>query len=114
MPIVPLPPDSRAIDAAGSEDAMLFTFLSRHDPDEMAAYYRRLFTEPPWTLISDSESPDGATILYVENGSTPLWVRVSRTTGAPGSTIQLSGALVERDSALVDSLRSEGTAAVQE
>lgn len=40
----------------------------------------------------------------MENDSTPLWVRIVRTAGAPGSTIQLSGALISRDTALVDSL----------
>ena len=106
MPIVPLPPDSRVIDVAGSEDAMLFTFISRHSPDDMATYYRRMFTEPPWTLISDTKSPNGEIILYAENASTPLWARIYRTAGAPGTTIQLSGALVERDSALADSLNA--------
>ena len=114
MPVVPLPPDSRAVDVAGSEDAMLFTFLSRHDPDEMASYYRRLFTESPWTLISDSKSADGATIIYAENDKTPLWVRIFRTAGAPGSTIQLSGALVQRDSSLVDSLQNQEPPAAPE
>jgi len=104
MPIVPLPPESRVIETAGSADAMLFTFLSRHSPDDMATYYRRLFTEAPWTLISDAKGPSGEIILYAENASTPLWARISRTAGAPGSTIQLSGALVAQDTALTDSL----------
>ena len=108
MPIVPLPPDSRVIDGAVSEDAVLFTFMSQHSPDDMATYYRRMFTEPPWTLISDTRGPDGALILYAENTSTPLWVRIHPTAGAPGSTIQLSGALIKRDTALADSLEGVG------
>lgn len=104
MPVVPLPPDSRLAGSAGSEDALQFTFLSKHNREDMARYYRRMFTEAPWTLISDTKSPDGEVILYVENDGTPLWVRIGRTAGAPGSTVQLSGALVSRAAELVDSL----------
>ena len=104
MPIVPLPPDSRSVGAVGSEEALQFTFMSTHSQEDMARYYRRMFTMPPWTLISDAKTPDGGVILYVENDGTPLWVRVVRTAGAPGSTIQLSGALVSGNKALVDSL----------
>ena len=104
MPIVPLPPDSRSVGAVGSEEALQFTFMSQHSQEDMATYYRRMFTTPPWTLISDAKTPDGGVILYVENDGTPLWVRIVRTSGAPGTTIQLSGALISRDRALVDSL----------
>jgi hypothetical protein len=104
MPIVPLPPDSRSVGAVGSDEALQFTFLSRHSHEDMVTYYRRMFTTAPWTLISDAKTPDGGVILYVENDGTPLWVRIVRTAGAPGSTIQLSGALISRDKALVDSL----------
>ena len=104
MPVVPLPPESRLVGYVGSDEALQFTFLSKHDQEGMATYYRRMFTAPPWTLISDAKSPDGEVILYVENDGTPLWVRIARTSGAPGSTIQLSGALISKNTALVDSL----------
>ncbi len=104
MPIVPLPPDSRSVGAVGSDEALQFTFMSEHSHEDMATYYRRMFTTAPWILISDAKTPDGGVILYVENDGTPLWVRIIRTSGAPGSTIQLSGALISRDKALVDSL----------
>ncbi len=104
MPVVPLPPDSRLVGRVGSHEALQFTFLTDHDPEDIATYYRRMFTKAPWTLISDSKAADGAVILYVENDGTPLWVRIVRTAGAPGSTVQLSGALISRNKALVDSL----------
>ena len=104
MPIVPLPPNSRLIGRVGSDEALQFTFLSGLSQEDMAALYRRTFTADPWTFISDAKSPDGAIVLYAENDGVPLWVRIARTAGAPGSTVMLSGALVTRDSELVESL----------
>lgn len=104
MPVVPLPPSSRLVGRVGSDEALQFTFLSGLNQEDMAAHYRRTFTEAPWTFISDANSPDGAIVLYVENDGIPLWVRIARTAGAPGSTIQLSGALISRNAGLVDSL----------
>lgn len=104
MPIVPLPPDSRLVARLGSDDALQFTFQSRHKEEDLVAYYRGMFIKEPWTLISDAKGPEGEIILYAENDGTPLWVRIARTAGAPGSTVQLSGALVSSDAALVDSL----------
>ncbi len=104
MPVVPLPPDSRLVSRVGSDEALQFTFLSRYSQESMVSTYRKMFTAAPWTFISDAEAPDGAIILYVENDGIPLWVRITRTSGAPGSTVQLSGALISRDRVLVDSL----------
>jgi hypothetical protein len=104
MPVVPLPPDSRLVGRVGSDEALQFTFLSRYSQEDMVSTYRGMFTAAPWTFISDAEAPDGAVILYVENDGIPLWVRITRTSGAPGSTVQLSGALISRNTALVDSL----------
>lgn len=104
MPVVPLPPDSRLVSRIGSAEALQFTFVSRYSQEDMVSTYRGMFTAAPWTFISDAEAPDGAVILYVENDGIPLWVRITRTSGAPGSTVQLSGALISRDKALVDSL----------
>lgn len=104
MPVVPLPPDSRLVGRVGSDEALQFTFLSRYSQEDMVSTYRRMFTAAPWTFISDAEAPDGAVILYVENDGIPLWVRITRTSGAPGSTVQLSGALISKNTALVDSL----------
>ncbi len=74
MPVVPLPPDSRLVGRVGSHEALQFTFLTNHDQEVIASFYRRMFTNAPWTLISDSKAADGAVILYVENDGTPLWV----------------------------------------
>lgn len=109
MPVLPLPPDSRTIGSAGSEDALQISFVSSLSRDEMADFYRGLFVGEPWTLISDTEAPDGAVVLYAENEGVPLWVRIIRTAGAAGSTIQLSGALVARNPVPVDSAGTEPT-----
>jgi hypothetical protein len=104
MPIVPLPPNSQLVGSAGSDEALQFTFLTQTSQEDLASYYRKMFTSAPWTFISDATVPDGGVILYVENDGIPLWVRIAQTPGAPGSTVHLSGALISRDTALVDSL----------
>lgn len=104
MPVLPLPPDSRVAGRAGSEEALQLTFVSRHDQETIVTYYRETFTKAPWTLLSNSVTPDGAVIFYVENDGSPLWVRISPTPGAAGSTVQLSGALVGSDTTVIDSL----------
>ena len=104
MSILPLPPDFEPVSVTGSEDALQLTFRSRVDQDAVATYYRRTFAEEPWVLISDTKAPDGASVLYAEVDNRPLWVRIVSTPGAPGSTVQLSGAVVKGDSTLVDSL----------
>ena len=104
MPVLPLPPNSRLVGRVGSDEALQFTFLSGVSQEDMAALYRRTFATDPWTFISDAKSPDGGIVLYAENDGIPLWVRIAQTSGAPGTTIVLSGALVTRDAELADSL----------
>lgn len=104
IPILPLPPEYVPVSITGSEEALQLTFVSIVDQDVIARFYRQTFTREPWTLLSDTKTSDGANVLYAEAYDSPLWVRIIRTPGAPGSTIQLSGALVSRDTSLIDSL----------
>ncbi len=104
IPILPLPPEYVPVSVTGSEEALQLTFRSSVDQDVVANFYRQTFTREPWTLLSDTRTSDGANVLYAEAYDSPLWVRIVRTPGAPGSTIQLSGALVNQDTTLIDSL----------
>ena len=104
MPILPLPPAYEPVSVAGSDDALQLTFRSTVDQDNVALFYRQTFTVDPWTLVSDTHAPDGSSVLYAEVDGSPIWVRISSTPGAPGSTIQLSGALVNQEGHLLDSL----------
>ena len=104
LPILPLPPEYQPVSVTGSEEALQLTFRSALDQEMVARYYRRTFADEPWTLVSDAMSPDGANVLYAEVYDSPIWVRIVNTPGAPGSTVQLSGAVVNRDPALIDSL----------
>ncbi|MEE8061442.1 MAG: hypothetical protein V3T16_06410 [Gemmatimonadales bacterium] len=108
MPIVPLPPEFEPVSITGSDEALQLTFQSPVDQDMMAGYYRRTFAAEPWTLVSDTKASDGADVLYAEVYGSPLWVRITSTPGVPGTTIQLSGAVVNRDSTLIDSLSATG------
>lgn len=104
MPIIPLPPGYEPVSASGSDEAIQLTFRSPLGLDDMSQYYRRTFTKEPWSLISDSRGADGAVILYAEYDERPLWVRVFDTPGAPGTTVQLSGALVGRKAQQLDTV----------
>jgi len=94
LPLLPLPPDATGVTRSGSEDALQLTIQTSRDVDEMVGYYRHVFSEEPWVLISDTKAPDGANVLYAEADRRPIWVRIERSTGASGSTVQLSGAIV--------------------
>jgi hypothetical protein len=48
-----------------------------------------------WTLESDTPDAGGAAALYALKDGHPIWVRITRAPGAPGSIIQISGAVVE-------------------
>lgn len=108
IPILPLPPGFEPVSVAGSEDALQLTFRSKVGQDRVALFYRQTFTTDPWTLVSDTHAPDGSSVLYAEVDGSPLWVRIATTPGVPGSTIQLSGALVNQDVNLLDSLSNMG------
>ncbi len=107
MPILPLPPNSSVVTRSGGEGALLLKFFSTEPDSSMVEYYRNTFARDPWVLISDTKSPDGSQVLYVERNKQPMWVRIYRAPGTPGSMIELSGAVVESDSTLVDSLTPE-------
>ena len=70
---------------------------SSADVHEVADYYRTQLSRGKWRLVSDVKSSDGSTILYAEQNGPPLWVRIWKQGNQPGSMVQLSGAVVAKN-----------------
>jgi len=93
LPGLPLPPAARVVARAGTPEALQITFQSALPADSLADYYRSVLTRGEWTLESDATDGTGAIVLYATRDGPPIWVRVTRTVGAPGSTVQVNGAV---------------------
>lgn len=96
LPNIPLPPQSEVLSRSGSTDALQITFQSASTPEAVLAYYRVTLSKGGWTLESDTPDAEGAAALYALKDGHPIWVRITRAPGAPGSIIQISGAVVEQ------------------
>lgn len=92
IPNLPIPPNSDIISREGSEEALLLKFRSELPPERIAAYYREILSRDPWRLVSDNQQPDGTIALYAEQKGPPLWVTISKASGATGSVVDLAGA----------------------
>jgi hypothetical protein len=97
FPTLPLPPDPQLVSKSGSADALQITMRSSADVHEVADYYRTQLSRGKWRLVSDVKSSDGSTILYAEQNGPPLWVRIWKQGNQPGSMVQLSGAVVAKN-----------------
>jgi len=91
LPGLPLPPAARVVARAGTSEALSITFQSEWSADSLAGYYRGVLSNGIWTLESDVTDATGAIVLYSTRDGPPIWVRITRTAGAPGSTVQISG-----------------------
>jgi hypothetical protein len=95
---LPLPPNPQIISRSGSADALQLTVFSPGEIGRVADYYRSTLTKGDWRLVSDTKSPDGSTALYAEHNGPPLWVRIWKANDRPGTMVQLTGAVVTKDS----------------
>jgi hypothetical protein len=95
---LPLPPNPQIISRAGSADALQLTVFSPTEAARVAEYYRFALTRGNWRLVSDTKSPDGSTALYAEHDGPPLWVRIWKANDRQGTMVQLTGAVLAKDS----------------
>lgn len=95
LPFIPVPPESEMISSSGSSNALQVSFRSKQPPEEVARYYRLVLPRGGWTLENDAVDASGAIALYLTKETRPMWIRISRTAGAPGSTVEVNGAVVE-------------------
>jgi hypothetical protein len=98
FPNLPLPPEPEFVSRSGSEDALQLTVHSPSDIDKVTDYYRTVLSRGKWRLVSDIKSADGSTALYAEQDGPPLWVRIWKSRDTTGTMVQLSGAVVAKDS----------------
>ena len=94
LPGLPLPPEARVVSRAGTAQALQITFQSTWPQDSLTSYYRMVLSNGEWTLQSDVTDAEGASVLYATREGPPIWIRIFRTPGAPGSTAVIAGAVV--------------------
>jgi hypothetical protein len=95
---LPLPPEPELVSQAGSADALQLTLRSSADMSQVTGFYRKILGSSNWRLVSDQKNPDGSVVLYAEQDGPPLWVRIWQPTDRPGTMVQLTGAVVAKDS----------------
>jgi hypothetical protein len=95
---LPLPPQPELVSQAGSADALQLTVHSSADVSLVADYYRNILSTGNWRLVSDSKDAEGAVVLYAEQKGPPMWVRIWKPRDQGGTMVQLTGAVVAKDS----------------
>ena len=98
LPNLPLPPDPQVVERSSSKDALQLTLRSPSDIGLVTNFYRDALSRGRWRLVSDVKSPDGSTSLYAEQDGPPLWVRIWKSEDQAGTMVQLTGAVVGKDS----------------
>jgi hypothetical protein len=106
---VVLPPQSTIVSRQGGPDVLQLTLASPVAPDTVVAYYRAIFANDPFVLVSDTKGKDGAVDLYAEEAHRPMWVHITPGPKGEGTRVDLSGAVAARPTA--DSTRSTSAAA---
>jgi hypothetical protein len=96
MPAIIIPPRSTLLSKDIGEEALKMRFRSELEPGAVADYYRGVLSTAPWRLVNDARDATGGVALYAERpGSPPLWVMISKASGATGSFVDLAGAKVK-------------------
>jgi hypothetical protein len=98
FPNLPLPPKPELVSQTGSADALQLTLRTSSEVDRVVAYYRNMLSTGNWRLVSDIKNPDGSVVLYAEQNGPPMWVRIWKPKGESGTMVQLTGAVVSKDS----------------
>ena len=93
MPAIILPPQSTMLSKNIGDEALQMRFRSELDPGAVADYYRNVLSAAPWRLVSDARDATGGIALYAERpDGPPLWVMITKASGAAGSFVDLAGA----------------------
>ena len=110
FPNLPLPPNAKFVSRTASTDALQITMFSPTKTADVVEYYRGALIQGKWRLVSDTKKPDGSVVLYAEQDGPPLWVRVWPTSDRAGTMVELSGAVVGKDSAAAAAQKSPKSA----
>ena len=98
FPNLPLPPEPELVSQTGSADALQLTLHTPSDLDHIVDYYRNALSAGNWRLVSDIKNRDGSVVLYAEQDGPPMWARIWKPKDRPGTMVQLTGAVVSKDS----------------
>jgi len=98
LPFLPIPPEAEVVSRNAGPNAMQITFRSKQSDEYVANYYRTLLVRGGWSLESDTKDSDGVVAMYLVKDKHPMWIRIYRAVGAPGSMIEISGAVTAPDS----------------
>lgn len=99
LPYLPMPPGAELVARQGTPKALMITFRSSMDAGPVADYYRNTLGRGGWSLVSDQTDDKGAIVLYATREGRPMWVRIYRAAGAPGSMVEVSGAVTDSTAA---------------
>lgn len=95
---LPLPPSPEFVSRTGSADALQITLRTSMDAARVTDYYRNVLSRGNWRLVSDVKNSDGSASFYAEQNGPPLWVRIWKDSNHPGTLVQLTGAVVAKES----------------
>lgn len=95
---LPLPPQPELVSQAGSADALQLTLRSPANFAQVTEHYRHILSTGNWRLVSDTRNADGSVVLYAEQNGPPMWVRIWQAGDGGGTMVQLTGAVVGKDS----------------
>ena len=87
-------PRSRLVSMSSGDSAGQLTLSTADAPDSVAKWFRGMLVTNHWDLQSDSRQSDGSIQMYAERARRPLWIHISETSGAPGATYSVTGAIV--------------------
>jgi hypothetical protein len=98
LPNLPLPPNPTFVSRSGGPDALQISLRTPESMEAVTAYYRRVLRKDGWTLVNDAKDQEGAVVLYAQQKGPPLWVRIRPAADGAGTLVDLTGAVVKRDS----------------
>lgn len=92
LPNIPAPPNASIVSRESGEDAVKVRFRTPFSADKTAEYYREMLSKAPYTLVSDTKTPDNGYAMYAEQPGQPsLWVQIARD-GDNAATVDIAGA----------------------
>jgi hypothetical protein len=95
LPNLPLPPGATFVSRTGTPDALQIVVQSPSSVETVVDYYRAVLKRGGWKLVSDAKDADGAVVLLADQDGPPLWVRIRRVSGGPGTIVELTGAVLD-------------------
>ena len=85
-------PHSSLVSVSTGPDAVEVVLTTPAPVQEVATWYRQTLRLNGWELQSDGVANDGSISIYADSGNRPLWIKLKRNVGGPGTTYTLFGA----------------------